>query len=75
MIYADFESILIPENNGKQNLGESYTNINFIFAAAVVLNKYMLTISLISLLRHIQAKMLFICLSLVWPKKVNIAVM
>ena len=23
MIYADFESILIPENNGKQN---SYTN-------------------------------------------------
>ena len=53
MIYADFESILIPENNGKQNLGESYTNINFIFAAAVVLNKYMLTISLISLLRHI----------------------
>ena len=38
MIYADFESILIPENNGKQNLGESYTNINFKFAAAVVLN-------------------------------------
>ena len=38
MIYADFESILIPENNGKQNLGASYTNINFIFAAAVVLN-------------------------------------
>ena len=26
MIYADFESILVPENNGKQNPKESYTN-------------------------------------------------
>ena len=26
MIYADFESILDPEENGKQNLDESYTN-------------------------------------------------
>ena len=26
MIYADFESILIPEDNGKQNPNESYTN-------------------------------------------------
>ena len=25
MIYADFESILVPENNGKQNLLQSYT--------------------------------------------------
>ena len=25
MIYVDFESILVPENNGKQNPGESYT--------------------------------------------------
>ena len=25
-IYADFESILEPEGNGKQNLEESYTN-------------------------------------------------
>ena len=25
-IYADFESILVPENNGKQNQKESYTN-------------------------------------------------
>ena len=23
---ADFESILVPEDNGKQNLNESYTN-------------------------------------------------
>ena len=26
MIYADFESILVPEDNGKQNPSESYTN-------------------------------------------------
>ena len=26
MIYADFESILVPEDKGKQNPDESYTN-------------------------------------------------
>ena len=26
MIYIDFENILVPENNGKQNPGESHTN-------------------------------------------------
>ena len=26
IIYANFESILVPENNGKQNTEESYTN-------------------------------------------------
>ena len=26
MIYAHFESILMPEDNGKQNPNESYTN-------------------------------------------------
>ena len=26
IVYADFESILVPENNGKQNLEEYYTN-------------------------------------------------
>ena len=26
MIYADFESILVPGDNGKQNPDESYTN-------------------------------------------------
>ena len=26
IIYADFESIIVPENNGKQNLEKSYTN-------------------------------------------------
>ena len=28
IIYADFKSILVPENNGKQNPEESYTNKN-----------------------------------------------
>ena len=26
MIYADFESILVPGDNGKQNPNESFTN-------------------------------------------------
>ena len=26
MIYADFESLLVPQGNGKQNLTEFYTN-------------------------------------------------
>ena len=26
MIYADLESILVPEDNGKQDPNESYTN-------------------------------------------------
>ena len=26
MLYADFESIIVPENNGKQDLDKSYTN-------------------------------------------------
>ena len=26
MIYADFESILVPKDNGKQNSDESYTS-------------------------------------------------
>ena len=26
MIYADFESILVPENNGKPNVNECYTS-------------------------------------------------
>ena len=26
MIYLDFKSILVPEDNGKQNLDDSYTN-------------------------------------------------
>ena len=29
MIYADFESILVPEDNGKQNLDESFIKNNY----------------------------------------------
>ena len=31
IIYADFESILVPENNGKQNPNEFYTNVGDTF--------------------------------------------
>ena len=26
MIYTDFQSVLVPKDNGKQNQNESYTN-------------------------------------------------
>ena len=29
MIYADFESILVPEDKGKQNLDESFIKNNY----------------------------------------------
>ena len=38
IIYADFESILVPEDNGKQNPKESYTNNikNILFAVMAI---------------------------------------
>ena len=38
MVYADFESILVPEDNGKQNPKESYTNNikNILFAVMAI---------------------------------------
>ena len=39
IIYADFESIFVPENNGKQNSEESYTNnIKNILLAVMAIN-------------------------------------
>ena len=38
IIYADFESILVPDNNNKQNLDESYnvrTNIKDMLLAVI----------------------------------------
>ena len=32
IIYADFESILVPENNEKQNPNEFYTNVGDTFS-------------------------------------------
>ena len=43
IVYADFESILVPENNGKQNLEEHYTNkllAKNILLAVMAINQY-----------------------------------
>ena len=41
MIYADFESILVPEDNKKQNPNESYTeNIKNMLRAVIVITQY-----------------------------------
>ena len=50
MIYADFESILVPEDNGKQNPEESFTNIKNTLLATMTINWYVLMINLVNLL-------------------------
>ena len=45
MIYKNFESILVAEDNGKQNLDDSYTN-------KYLKHVYVLMISLVKLLSH-----------------------
>ena len=53
MIYADFESILVPEDNVKQNPNESYTNkYQKHVLVVMVINKYVLVINLVSLSNH-----------------------
>ena len=47
MIYADFECILVPKENGKQNLNESYTN-KYQKLVVMVINKYVLMINFVS---------------------------
>ena len=60
MNYVDFESIVVPDDNVKQNPDESYTNKHQnMLLVAMVINQYVLTIDLVSLLNHTQAKMLF----------------
>ena len=60
IIYADLESNLVPEDNGKQNPEESYTNnIKNILFVVIALNQYVLMIGSASLLRYTQMKMLF----------------
>ena len=64
MIYADFESILVPEDNGNQNPNESYTN------------KYRDYIwSYVNKVSHTLVKKQFTILLKVWSKKINIVVM
>ena len=60
MIYADFESILVPEDNGSQ-IRKSLirTNIKNLLLPVMAVNYYVLMISLVSLLRNTSAKMKF----------------
>ena len=60
MIYADFESTLICEDNGKQNPNESYTNKYQKHVACSWGYKLVCVYDNFSnLLNHTQAKMLF----------------
>ena len=53
MIYAYFESIPVPEYNGKQNANNLIqTNIKNISLAVTAIKKYMLRTSLVRLLSH-----------------------
>ena len=63
MIYADFESILVPEDNVKQNPNESYGRKYQKHVACHY--GYKLIISLVSFLSHIKVKMVFTTLLLV----------
>ena len=63
MIHADFESSLVPEDSGNQNPYEFYTNkyqkhvaCSYGYKLVCVDDKF------VSLLNHIQVKMLFIVL-------------
>ena len=52
MIYTDFESILVPEDNGKQKRNLILTNIKNMLLVGMVINYYVLMINLVSLLNH-----------------------
>lgn len=76
MICADFESILLPEDDGKQNPDQSYTNKYQEYVACSYGYKFhVLMINLKSILSHTYVKILFITLLIVWLKKANTAVM
>ena len=51
IIYADFESILVPDNNNKQNLDQSYdVRKNMKDMLLAVISYHVLMISLVNLL-------------------------
>ena len=52
IIHEDFESILMPENNGNQNLEDSHTNNYQKHITCSYRYKLVLMIRLVSLLRH-----------------------
>ena len=50
LIYVDFESVLLPEDNGKQNPKVSYTNnIRNVLLTVMAINQYVLMINLVRL--------------------------
>ena len=53
IIERDFESILVPDNNGKQNPEESYTNNYQKHIACIMDVNECVLISLVSLLKHL----------------------
>ena len=76
MIYADSESILVQEDNKKQNPDSLIrANIKNMLLVVMAINQYVLMIDLERLLLHTQVKMLFTILLIVRSKKVNIVVM
>ena len=73
MIFVDFESILVLENNGKQNANKSYTNKYQKHVACSYSYELVdvLMINLVNLLSHTYVKMLFSILLIVWSKKAS----
>ena len=60
IIHAEFEAILVSENNEKPNPEESYTNTYQKKLLVVMnMNQYVLVISFVSLLKHTQVKIQF----------------
>ena len=77
MIDANFESILVPEDNGKQNPNESYINkyqkqiaCSYGYKLVCIDDKFSTSFKL-----YLGAKMLFRILLTVSSKKVNVVVM
>ena len=77
MIDANFESILVPEDNGEQNPNESYINkyqkhiaCSYGYKLVCINDKFSTSFKL-----YLGAKMLFRILLTVSSKKVNVVVM
>ena len=66
IIYADFESILVPENNGKQNPKESYTDkYQKHITCSYGYKLLVLMISLVRFLKYTYVKRLFTILLII----------
>ena len=66
MIYANFKSILVPEDNESKILKILIlTNTKNMLLAVISTNHFVLMISLVSVLDHISVKMLFTILLIV----------